>query len=326
MALQKKEANLQEFLLQTQALFGTKALFRLGDQPLLCERAPTGIEGFDEIMGGGLPKGRLLELWGLPSAGKSMVSYQLMGNFERSLFIDAEKTLDEQMIRKYGGSEEKTIVMQPDYCEEAMYCICMALAHQAFGCVVLDSVPALIPSAVKQRVSSAKLKEFEKAPALASRAQILERTLPQVIDLADKSKSVVIFINQMRSKFGVMFPGQELYDTPGGNALHHYCSLRILFKRIGWIKDPQLGLIGQEIRAIVTKSKVCAPRKEAEILLLFEKGFVKHTELDDKINELRVEAGKRVKRGKKTEETIIREEEEEQQAMENAGLYEEETD
>jgi protein RecA len=320
-----KEQAVAEYLLQTKATFGEGVVYRLGEQPLPRNVVSTGIPELDAIIGGGLVMGRINEIWGLPSAGKTMSCYQFMHGFDLSMFIDAEGTLDEEMAKQYGASTEKTLVMKPDYAEQALWAMIMAMRDKDLevGCFVIDSVPTLIPHAELERMQAKNLKEFMKSDAIATLARILSKKLTYIAHLATERQASVILINQMRNKMGVMFPGQELYDTPGGNALHHIVSVRIKFSRIEWIKDEKLGKIGQKMRAVVGKSKVCKPQGEAELCLIFERGFVPHAQLDSVINEMRIAAGGKAKRVMKKQEeldAIEREQDEEEAAIEKSGI------
>ena len=251
--------------------YGKGTLFRMGDKETNeLPRVSTGLPDFDWTMGGGLPEGRILELYGANSAGKTSLAYHLMARYPQVLFVDAEGTFDADLATAYGNSGNEVFVRRPQWGEQAFELL-MQFAEIGIPLIVVDSVPALIP---RKEFEEA---DMEKAAQIGAVARIMSRKLPKLVYLCEKSGTTVVFINQVRSKIGVLFG--DPYDTPGGNALKHFCSLRLQLARKQWLDHPKLGRFGQISKLRVVKSKVCTPMREAELMLIFGRGFIEHANL-----------------------------------------------
>lgn len=298
--MSKRDVLINEMMLKANKEFGKNALYRLSERPIIRTYIPTGIPELDAVIGGGMVPGRSYEFFGLNSAGKTMMCYHLMGlkSYWSSLFLDFEGSIDEDMIRQYGADPANIHVMHPKYTEQALKMLWLG-AEAGIPIMVLDSIGAMSGKATIENTN------FEKQSSVGSTARLLSDRLNQIMGECDrenereeKGKSVLIFINQIRSKIGFTGYGDPV-ETPGGHALHHWVSVRLYFKRVGWIKDTLLDdkfPIGQEVRVIVKKSKVCKPMREAHFALLYDRGFCSMDALDEHINEMRKEQGFRPKR------------------------------
>lgn len=233
-------------------------------------RTPTGIEDLDKITGGGLPLGRLVELYGPESSGKTSLAFHLAARYELALFIDAEGTFDTERAKMFGNKKGQLLVRRPAWGEQAFE---LLLQFAEAGCplIIIDSVPAMIPR-----------KEYEQddmeKQTMGLVAGMLSRKLPKLAHVCDNSGTTVLFINQVRDTFNAM-PWGEQTHTPGGRALKHYVSIRMQIARKQWIKHEKLGNFGQICKVRITKSKVCNPYGEAELPLILSKGFVRHEEV-----------------------------------------------
>ena len=246
--------------------YGKGSLFRLGDNaPIEIARVETGLPDLDWAMGGGLPEGRILELYGANSAGKTSLAYHLMARYPQVLFIDAEGTFDEDLCRAYGNADNEILIRKPQWGEQAFELL-YQFAEAGIPLIVVDSIPALIPRKDYEE------DDMEKNAQIGAVARLMSRKLPRLVHLCEQSGTTIIFINQVRSKIGILF-GDPL-DTPGGHAFKHFCSLRLQLARKSWFDHAKLGRYGQICRLRVVKSKVCAPMREAELNLIFGRGFV----------------------------------------------------
>jgi len=259
-----------------QKKYGKNALFRAGEVDLSVERVLTDLTDLDNAIIG-IPKGRLIEVYGSYSSGKTSLAYHFMSKFPYSLFVDAEGTFDIDYARRFGVREEKTIVQLPEWGEQAFEVI-FAAAEAGVPLIVVDSVPALVPRKEYDE------KDFEKSGKVGGLANLLSRKLPKLVHICAESGTTVLFINQVRAKIGVLF-GDPL-DTPGGFALKHYCSMRLKLTRKSWINHPKLGTYGQISVVHVAKSKVSKPKETRELVLLFDCGYVNQDEVASRRKEL----------------------------------------
>lgn len=256
--------------------FGTGTVYALGSKQETLEipRWSTGIEDLDKIIGGGMPKGRIIEIFGPESAGKTTLAYHLMAQCEAALDIPIEGTFDAKRARVFGNKKGQLVVSRATFGEEALK-TGWAFTKAGGDLVVIDSVPALITKKEFEET------DFEKEAQRGRIAAMLSKQLPRIVPLAEEMGTTWIFINQLRDEMGAMMFGPQTH-TPGGRALKHYCSLRIQVNRVEYIKIPNKDpsnsakdkIIGLIIRCKIAKSKVCNPLGECEIPIFFDRGFV----------------------------------------------------
>ena len=247
-------------------------------------RLPIGLPDFDESIGGGIPQGRIMEVFGPESAGKTSVCYMASASAELSIYIDMEGSFDSARAKMFGNRKGQMLVRRPDWGEQAMEMI-IDFAAAGVPLITLDSVPSMIPR--KEYDGT----DMEKREGVALVAGLLSRKLPKLVSLCEKYGTTVIFINQVRDKIGGPLFGDP-FVTPGGHALKHFASLRVQVARKQWLEHPRLGRFGQIIKTRVVKSKVCNPYQESELALIFQRGFVPLEDIDTVKKELMAEARK----------------------------------
>ncbi|MCF7353958.1 recombinase RecA [Vibrio sp. CK2-1] len=273
---ENKQKALAAALGQIEKQFGKGSIMKLGDNRTMdVETISTGSLALDIALGaGGLPMGRIVEVYGPESSGKTTLTLELIAAAQRSgktcAFVDAEHALDPIYAKKLGVNIDELLVSQPDTGEQALE-ICDALARSgAIDVLVVDSVAALTPKA--------EIEGEMGDSHMGLQARMLSQAMRKLTGNLKQSNCMCIFINQIRMKIGVMFGSPE--TTTGGNALKFYASVRLDIRRTGAIKDGD-EVVGNETRIKVVKNKIAAPFKQAETQILYGKGFNREGELID---------------------------------------------
>lgn len=280
---------------------GEGVIYSLGkDSGLKMKRWSSGIEDLDKIIGGGFPEGRIIEIYGAESSGKTSLGYHLASMHQLALDIPIEGTFDSERAKVFGNKPKQLLVYRARWGEQALN-QAIKFAEAGIPIIIIDSIPACKPRDDIDKLKKQAATGQDNNERMGGVARLMHRYLPLLEEICENTGTTVILINQVRDKMDAMLFGEKT-DTPGGRAPKFYSSIRIMVARRSWIEIPNKSeyntaaneKIGMVMKCKVVKSKVSNPMGECEIPLIFDKGFVSF----DDVNEIRKERMKanRVKR------------------------------
>lgn len=282
---------------------GEGSIYSLGSKNgvLKIPRWSTGIADLDAIIGGGIPKGRTIEIFGAESAGKTTLAYQMCAQHEICLDIPIEGTFDATRARVFGNTPKQMLIYRARYGEKA-FNRAIRFAEEGIPMIVIDSVPSMQPKDDIDKIRKAVNTDSEQEMRIGGVARLMDKYLPTLEDVIEQTGTTVVFINQIRDKMNALPFGDNI-QTPGGHKLKHSASLRIQVARKAYIDIPNYNpqnsaskeVIGMIMKCKVVKSKVCNPKGECEIPLFYERGFVDFSELDTVRKEIMAEHRKKYK-------------------------------
>lgn len=317
---ENRSRDLDLALSQIQRDFGQGAIMRLGDRPNVnVSTISTGALSLDIALGiGGVPRGRILEIYGPESSGKTTLCLHVIANAQRgggmAAFIDTEHALDPQWARTLGVNTQDLLISQPDCGEDALNITETLVRSNSLDVLVIDSVAALVPRAeIEGQMGDSHV---------GLQARLMSQALRKLTGIISRSKTCLIFTNQIREKIGVMFGNPE--TTTGGNALKFYSSIRMNIRRVDTFKNSLGEMIGNRIRVKVVKNKIAAPFRQAEFDIMYDEGISRAGSIldvgcDMKIIEKRGSwftfEGKHLGQGREQAKTTIREDKEIEQKL-----------
>lgn len=255
-------------------------------------RWSTGIEDLDAIIGGGMPEGRIVEIYGAEGSGKTTLLYHLCGLHELCLDIPIEGTFDAERAKVFGNKKNQMLIYRPKYGEDAFNKV-INFATAGIPLIGIDSVPSMVPKEDVEKVMKSASKDSIEEQRIGGIPRLMNKYLPPIEEIIENTGTTLIFINQVRDKMGALMFGEKT-DTPGGHKLKHACSLRIQVARRAWIeipnKDPRNSATSEKVGFImkckVVKSKISNPYGECEIPCFFDRGFVSFEQVDEIRKEL----------------------------------------
>lgn len=268
---------------------GEGSIYTIGSKhaDLKIKRWSTGIEDLDAIIGGGMPEGRVVEIFGPESSGKTTLLYHLCGLHNLCLDIPIEGTFDAGRAKVFGNKPKQMLIYRARYGEDA-FNKTIKFAKAGIPLIGIDSVPSMVPKEDAEKVLKSADKDSIEEQRIGGTARLMNKYLPVTEEIIENTGTTLIFINQVRDKMNAMLFGEKT-DTPGGRKLKHACSLRIQVARRAWIeipnKDPRNSATNEKVGLImkckVVKSKICNPMGECEIPLFFDRGFVSFDDVKD---------------------------------------------
>lgn len=278
---------------------GEGSVFQIGSKKSILQipRMSTAIDDLDEITGGGLPQGRIVEIFGPESSGKTSLAYWLASLCKQSIYIPIEGTYDEQRAKAIGVKDKQMIVLRANYGEQALNAV-VRFAKAGVPLIIIDSVPACQPKEDLEKLE----KDAESETRIGGVARLFSKMLPIIVRECEKSGTILVLINQVRDKMNAMLFGEK-DDTPGGRAIKFYSSIRIKVARKAWVevpnKNPRISSqnvkVGMIMKCKVVKSKVCNPFGEAEIPLFFDRGFTSFADLKEVRREIMIQNSRNAK-------------------------------
>lgn len=283
-------AGIMKLCAEIEGKEGEGSIFSLGNKNgnLNIERWETGLPELDNIIGGGMPKGRVIEIYGAESSGKTSLAYHLCSLHSICLHIPIEGTMDTKRAKMFGNRPKQMLVYNKCKYGEQAFNRMIRFAEEGIPLEVLDSVPSMQPKEDVEKIRKAVHNNTETELRIGGIATLMNKYLPTLEDIIEQTGTTVIFINQIRDKMNAMPFGDNIH-TPGGHKLKHSASLRLQVARKGWIEIPNKNpystaakeKIGLIMKIKVVKSKVCNPMGECEIPLFFERGFISFDEMQE---------------------------------------------
>lgn len=286
---------------------GDGTIYTIGSEHanLKIDRWSTGIADLDEIIGGGMPEGRVVEVYGAEGAGKTSLVYHLCAQHELALYCAAEGTYDEERAKTFGNTPKQLLVHRPRYGEDA-FNKTLQFSKAGIPVIAVDSVPSLVPKDDIEKVIKSADKDSIEEQKIGGVARLMNKYLPPIEEVIENTGTTIIYVNQIRDKIGALMFGEQT-NTPGGHKLKHACSLRIQCARRAWIEIPNKNpnnsanteKVGIILKCKVVKSKVCNPLGECEIPMFFDRGFVSFDDVPSIRKELMDKAAEKYSKRKK---------------------------